>query len=142
MIVFELACANDHRFEAWFRDGAAFDRQSADGDVSCPYCADSRVSKAPMAPHVAKTSERSDDGDDRMKKATRELMNVMEDLRRHVEDNCDYVGVDFAEEARRIHYGEKAARNIYGESSENETSALKEEGIDVHRVPWVIRRNN
>ena len=142
MIVFELACANDHRFEAWFRDGAAFDRQCTAGDIGCPFCASTRVSKAPMAPHVAKFAVKADRAEDRAQKVTRELMEVMDDLRRHVEDKCDYVGVDFPEEARRIHYGEADPRGIYGEASENETSALKEEGIEVYRFPWPNRRNN
>ena len=142
MILFQLACANDHRFEAWFRDSAAFDRQSAAGDIGCPFCADTHVSKAPMAPHVAKSALKADSAEDRERKVTRELMEVMDNLRRHVEDKCDYVGVDFAEEARRIHYGETDPRGIYGEASENDRSALKEEGIEVHRFPWPHRRNN
>ncbi len=142
MILFQLACANDHRFEAWFRDSATFDRQSAAGDIGCPFCADTHVSKAPMAPHVAKSVVNADSAEGRAQKVTRELMEVMDNLRRHVEDKCDYVGVDFPEEARRIHYGETDPRGIYGEASENETSALKEEGIEVHRFPWLNRRNN
>jgi hypothetical protein len=142
MILFQLACANDHRFEAWFRDSAAFDRQCAAGDIGCPFCASARVSKAPMAPHVVKSAAKADNAEDRAQKVTRELMEVMENLRRHVEDKCDYVGVDFPEEARRIHYGEADPRGIYGEASENEASALKEEGIEVHRFPWLNRRNN
>lgn len=142
MILFQLACANDHRFEAWFRDNAAFDRQSGAGDIGCPFCTSVRVSKAPMAPHVAKSAVKADRAEDRAERVTRELMEVMDNLRRHVEDKCDYVGVDFPEEARRIHYGEADPRGIYGEASENEASDLKEEGIEVHRFPWLNRRNN
>jgi hypothetical protein len=142
VILFQLACANDHRFEAWFRDSDAFDRQRAAGDIGCPFCDSSGVSKAPMAPHVAKSAVKAGSAEDRAQKVTRELMEVMDNLRRHVEDKCDYVGVDFPEEARRIHHGEADARGIYGEASENEASALKEEGIEVHRFPWLNRRNN
>lgn len=142
MILFKLVCANNHPFEAWFRDSAAFDRQCVAGDIGCPFCASTCVSKAPMAPHVAKSVVKGGSAEDRAQKVTRELMEVMENLRRHVEDNCDYVGVDFPEEARRIHYGEADARGIYGEASENEASDLKEEGIEVHRFPWLNRRNH
>ena len=142
MILFQLTCANDHRFEAWFRDSAAFDRQCAAGDIVCPFCADTRVSKAPMAPHVAKSAVKAVGAEDRAQKATKELMEVMDNLRRRVEANCDYVGGDFPEEARRIHYGEADPRGIYGEASESESSAVKEEGIEVHRLPWLNRRNN
>jgi hypothetical protein len=142
MILFQLACANDHRFEAWFRDSASFDQQIAAGDIGCPFCADAHVSKAPMAPHIAKSPVKADSPRDRAQQVTRELMEVMDNLRRHVEDKCDYVGGDFPEEARRIHYGEADPRGIYGEASDNESAALKEEGIEVHRVPWPIRRNN
>jgi len=71
-----------------------------------------------------------------------ELRRMLRELREHVERNCDYVGGEFAEEARRIHYGESDARGIYGETSDDEAKALEDEGIDVARVPWLPRENS
>jgi hypothetical protein len=70
-----------------------------------------------------------------------EVRQVLAELRKQVEANCDYVGDNFAEEARKIHYGETEKRGIYGESTDAEAEALKEEGIEFGRVPWLPRTN-
>jgi len=66
-----------------------------------------------------------------------ELRAMLRHMRTEIEKNCDYVGADFAEEARKIHHGETEARGIFGEASEDEAEALREEGIDIARIPWV-----
>ena len=66
-----------------------------------------------------------------------DYMNAMRTIRRQVEENSDYVGSQFAEEARKIHYGETDERNIYGEATKEEAEALKDEGIECERIPWV-----
>ena len=63
-------------------------------------------------------------------------------MREHVEANCDYVGPEFAEEARRIHYGETEKRGIYGEATDGEANELSDEGIEYHRVPWAQRKTH
>jgi hypothetical protein len=68
-----------------------------------------------------------------------QVLALLQRMRAEIERSCDYVGADFAEEARRIHYGEAEARGIYGEASEEEAEALREEGIEVARLPWVPR---
>ncbi len=131
MIVFTLRCDAAHEFEGWFRDGATFERQEKAGKVACPHCGSKRVEKAPMAPRVRKSSE---------PKATpspAQLRAALVALRQHIEQNCDNVGPRFAEEARRIHYGETEPHGIYGESSDEEAEALAEEGIAVARLPWI-----
>ena len=131
MILFALRCAADHEFEGWFRDGATFDRQSAGGKISCPQCGDTSVTKAPMAPRVARSRSAE------VAPSPAELRKALQELRRHVETNCDYVGERFAEEARRIHYGESDPRGIYGEASADESRELAEEGISFGRIPWI-----
>jgi hypothetical protein len=66
-----------------------------------------------------------------------ELRAMLRHMRTEIEKNCDYVGGDFAEEARKIHHGEAEARGIFGEASEDEAEALREEGIEIARIPWV-----
>jgi hypothetical protein len=66
-----------------------------------------------------------------------ELRAMLRHLRTEIEKNCDYVGADFAEEARKIHHGEAEARGIFGEASEDEAEALREEGIEIGHIPWV-----
>jgi len=131
MILFKLRCGAEHEFEAWFRDGAAYERQAAQGEIACPTCGDSAIGKAPMAPRLGRT------GGENKPPSPEEMRRVLQQVRRHVEANCDYVGPRFAEEARRIHRGDADARGIYGEASETESRELADEGIEVARIPWV-----
>jgi len=129
MILFNLRCAEGHHFEAWVKDGAAWEQRAA-GAILCPVCGDAEVVKAPMAPRIARSR-----GDD-------EAARTLRDLRQKIEQNCDYVGDRFAEEARRIHYGESAPRDIYGEASSAEAEDLREEGVTFQQVPWLPRTNS
>ena len=133
MILFKLRCGSGHEFEGWFRDGAAYERQAQRGLIACPDCASKAIEKAPMAPRVA----RSAPAEAPTAPAPDQLRQMLQQLRRHVETHCDYVGERFAEEARRIHNGESEARGIYGEASDDEAQSLSEDGIEVARIPWV-----
>lgn len=136
MILFELKCTADHRFEAWFRDGAAYEAQIGAQAVSCPLCGDTGVSKAPMAPSIARPRAAAEAAE---RQRLAEAMKQLAEVRRAVEENCDYVGERFAEEARRIHYGETDPRGIYGETTAAEAEALQEEGVTFARIPWLQR---
>lgn len=133
MISFNLRCGKDHVFEAWFKDGKTYDRQARQGKVSCPVCGDATVEKAPMAPNIASGVSRDPAG------RAAELRETLQKLRSEVEKNCDYVGENFAEEARKIHYKESEQRGIYGEASDQDAQALQEEGIEFSRIPWPSR---
>lgn len=139
MIVFELKCGTGHTFEAWFRDGAAYDAQAEERSIACPQCGDLDVSKAPMAPRIGR-SDRV--GEDKRREAQAEAARQLTELRSSIEKNCDYVGDRFAEEARRIHYGEVDPRGIYGETTAEEARELREEGVEYHQVPWLPRSDS
>jgi hypothetical protein len=146
MIVFDLACGDGHRFEAWFRSGAAFDEQAEAGILVCPICRDTQISKAPMAPRVTRTSEAAaappPPPPPELPRPRDEMAKNLARLRGLIEANCEDVGSRFAEEARRIHFGEKEARGIYGEASSDEAAALREDGIDYQVLPWWQRRDD
>ncbi|MCB9947381.1 MAG: DUF1178 family protein [Rhodospirillaceae bacterium] len=139
MILFDLRCQAGHSFEAWFRDNATYEAQANAGDIACPACGDRHVGKAPMAPRIARSRGRASAEET---KQAAELYRKLSDLRAQVEANSDYVGPRFAEEARRIHYGETEARNIHGEATDSEASELKDEGVKFARIPWVPRGEN
>jgi hypothetical protein len=157
MIVYDLTCAVGHRFESWFRNAAAFDEQCEGAAVACPYCGNREIGKAPMAPRVSRgisgpASSESTAGEKPSEVGGAEpaagpagppaaLLEMLRQLRRHVESNCDYVGPAFPEHARRIFYGETTPRGIYGEASAEEAEALKDEGIETQQIPWLPRRN-
>lgn len=130
MILFSLRCAQTHEFEAWFRDGDSFAAQRDAGEIACPVCGDSQVEKAIMAPRLSRSRDES------VSEAAK-MRRMLVELREKIEANCDYVGDRFAEEARRIHYGETERHGIYGEASEEESRALSSEGIEFGRIPWV-----
>jgi hypothetical protein len=131
MILFTLRCANDHEFEAWFRDGRGFEAQHAAGEIACPHCGDSSVEKAVMAPRLARTREVTPAA------ALAQMRTALVEMRRQIETHCDYVGPRFAEEARRIHYGETDPHGIYGEATDTESRELADEGIKFGQIPWV-----
>ena len=141
MILFDLKCGEGHVFEAWFRNSGAYEAQAAANEIACPICGDVRIAKAPMAPRIGKSRQEAEKTETAALRRA-EVMRELVELRRKVEEKCDYVGDRFAEEARRIHYGEAEKHGIYGEATETETAELKEEGIVVERIPWVPSTNS
>lgn len=135
MIKYALRCDRTHEFEGWFGSSADYDDQAARGLVECPMCGSTGVSKQIMAPAVAGTkAQRSAEPavDPKMREM---MMTAMSEVRRHVEDNFDYVGDAFAKEARAIHEGKSEERGIYGEASPSEVKALVEDGVKVAPLP-------
>src|SRR5829696_2160418 len=131
MILFTLRCTSGHEFEAWFRDGDGFEAQQKASEIACPDCGDTQVEKALMAPNIARSRKNSPPN------SPAQMRAALVELRRQVETNCDYVGERFAEEARKIHYGEADPHAIYGEATTEESRELTEEGIAFGRIPWV-----
>ena len=149
MILYELKCSNGHYFEAWFKDSATYDLQEKRGEVACPMCSDISVSKAPMAPAVStsrKKDNRAHQPVPRMENPAAEIaqqfLQAAGKMQKYVEENCDYVGDKFADEARAIHYGEAEERGIYGEATIDEATNLLEEDIPVNRIPWRRRTDS
>lgn len=141
MINFSLICENEHEFDGWFRDGAAFEKQVAAGEVACPYCGSTKVSKGLMAPNIGAKSNRRVTAAAASPNA-KEMAEALRKMREYVHANADYVGESFPEEARKIHYEETEARGIYGEASADDVRDLTEEGIDVLPMPVLPEDGN
>ncbi len=135
MIVFDLRCGKDHVFEAWFRDSETYDAQAKAGEVACPACGDTAVAKALMTPNVTTTSSESISPEQ-----AAQVMRYLSAVRDHVEKTHDNVGDKFPEEARKIHYGETAKRNIYGNATADDARELDEEGIEFGVLPAPAKR--
>ena len=131
MIRFTLRCIAEHEFEGWFRNGDAFETQQKAGEIACPNCGDTRIEKALMTPNIGRSRKNVP------ALSPTQMRAALLELRRQVETNCDYVGERFAEEARKIHYGEVDAHGIYGEATTEESRELTEEGITFGRIPWI-----
>ena len=132
MIRYALACDHEHEFEGWFGASADFDDQQAKGQIECPICASKAVRKQIMAPALAGTKRNSPDMTPQMRQV---MMETLGKVRRHVEENFDYVGDSFATEARAIHEGKSEERGIYGEATAAEVRKLAEDGVPVAPLP-------
>lgn len=130
MIAYSLSCSRGHEFDGWFKDSAAYDAQENDGALVCPICGDLKIRKAIMSPSVSKKNASTLPATSA--DAVRQYTAGLQKFIRH---NAEYVGPRFAEEARKIHYGEVDERHIYGESTTSEVKELIDEGIEVAPFP-------
>ena len=141
MIVYNLGCTNDHRFEGWFSSPDDFERQTSAKLLSCPLCGSDAVSRLPHASYVSTgASERQQEpGPQPTKGVPRQYANLgaefMANLIDKVIENTEDVGRAFPEEARKIHYKEAPERHIRGSASSKEVDALRDEGIEVVALP-------
>ena len=166
MIKYQLICDKSHEFEGWFGDSAAFESQQESGFLTCPVCGSADVRRALMAPNLASPKTRKTDLAEKQPSAQpepqpqpqapqqasaalppaaarkmQELMSEMRALQTRIREECRDVGNDFAEEARKIHYGEVEPEGIYGQATAEEREALDEEGIEIMDMPWLPKDN-
>jgi hypothetical protein len=157
MILYNLICAKGHEFESWFAGSAAYDKQAKRGLVECPACGSTKVEKALMTPRLARTRKSMPAASDAPGPAAapeppapvavispqeRELRTKLRELREHLVKNAENVGQRFPEEARKMHYGEKEHRSIYGTASPDDAKALHEEGIEFAPLPVLPDERN
>lgn len=130
MIVFDLHCAaSGDLFEAWFRSNADFDHQLAQGLVQCPFCQSSEVTKAPMAPLLARRSE-STDG--------RHALAALATLQAELLRDSRWVGDRFADTARAMHVGEIDTAPVHGQATAEQARSLIEDGVPVAPLPLPV----
>ena len=167
MISFTLKCSDGHEFEALFGSSADYDDQQERGLVSCPFCDDTSVSKALMTPQLPRKGNQKQaptapqlpqkmpspaispeqhtlppQGPSAINpEDVAALYSRMREMQNKIVAEYDDVGNQFAEEARKIHYGETEERGIYGQTSKEEAEALAEEGIDALAMPWLPPEN-
>ena len=139
MIQYSLKCAGGHNFDSWFQSAGAFDRLVKAGLVQCSVCGGDDVEKAVMTPRV-NSGRASARRDGPLSAPASPAEQAVAELRRQIEENADYVGKDFATEARAIHDGETPQRSIYGEAKLDDARALAEDGIPVAALPFMPNR--
>ena len=162
MIRYALICQQGHEFESWFQDSTAYDKQAKRGLVSCPHCGSAKVEKAIMAPRLSATAKKRSktiEAPAAASEATpaptpapapvamispqeQQIRAKLKELRDHLTKNAENVGGKFPEEARKMHYGEKEHRSIYGEASPQEAKELLEEGVELHPLPVLPEERN
>lgn len=140
MIVFDLGCDNDHRFEGWFASSEDFERQQKDRLLSCPLCGNAAISRLLTAPRLntgrteAPAAEQSQSPAESAQYVNFDAARMLK-LISHIVENTEDVGKSFPEEARKIHYHESPERHIRGTASPQEVNSLRDEGIDIVALP-------
>ncbi|MEL7545880.1 MAG: DUF1178 family protein [Pseudomonadota bacterium] len=130
MIRYALICGEcEHEFEAWFGSSDAYDQQNGRGLINCPACDGTAISKQIMAPAVSGTKRSAPPDPQKV------FGKLAAKARQHISDNYDYVGGDFASEARAMYYGDSDHRPIWGETTSDEREALTDEGVPAEPLP-------
>ena len=160
MIKYQLICDQNHKFEGWFQASTAFDAQAESGLLRCPLCDSDQVKRALMTPNLASPKQRKAMGPPLVDPASKPAVSAppqqsapktkseqvqafgmalaeLRQLQQKITKDCRDVGDNFAQEARKIHYGEAKAEGIYGQTTHEEREALEDEGIDVLDMPWL-----
>tara|TARA_A100001234_G_scaffold7368_1_gene6075 strand:+ start:1186 stop:1602 length:417 start_codon:yes stop_codon:yes gene_type:complete len=137
MIVFNLICSTcEYEFEGWFDNSPAFESQKKRKLINCPNCESSKIKKTLVAPNVGKKSNSKKT----VNKKT--IASNINKIKKIVEDNFDYVGDQFTEEAKKIKYGETEDRPIYGEATIEQTKELIDEDISITPLPFQSSKKN
>ena len=142
MIQYSLKCENDHSFDSWFASADAYDKLANNGMVSCAVCGSTKVSKAIMAPRVRTTKGKEAPVAPTLPTEKSAAEQAMAKMRAQVEQNSEYVGTNFATEARSMHLGDAPERAIYGEAKPEEAKSLIEDGIPVTPLPFMPTRKS
>lgn len=144
MIRYALRCENRHDFDGWFRSSEGFDSMRAAGLVTCARCGSTVVEKALMAPAVPReapaATPRAAEAPHALSTPRAPAEDALMRLRRHVEENSDYVGPSFVEEARAMHEGAMPHRAIHGEARPDQARKLLEDGVPVTPLPFIPRQ--
>lgn len=152
MIVFDLECqAIGHRFEGWFGSSDDYARQQERGLVSCPECGSVDVIKAPMAPRLARKGNQvpapaapafppatQPMAHGKLPPEALKVMQAMAAMQSEALKQSKWVGDNFAEDARAMHYGERDAEPIHGEATVEQAKELWDEGIEVMPLPFPV----
>ena len=126
MIAYDLKCGSGHQFEAWFKSYRNFDRQRKRCLIQCPICDSAEIDIVFRPQAIRKNAPLRPPG--------KERVNLGERIETFLRDNFEDVGGNFAEEARRLHYGESKPRNIRGEATPEEEKDLQSEGVGFLKV--------
>lgn len=145
MIRYSLRCGAGHGFESWFQSGAAFASLQAAHQLSCPICGSAAIDKDVMAPAVRPDRMASPAGSavaprKSLSDPASEVEVALAALKKQIEENSEYVGLNFVTEARRIHDGDAPERAIHGEARPDEARKMIEDGLPVAPLPFVPGR--
>ena len=139
-------CNNNEPFDGWFQNSTSFEKQIDAGYISCPYCGSLNIKKNLMSPSVKSSKGKKTNiisknvkYNEFNKKTNKQIdmMVILRNLKKEIKKNAEFVGNDFAKEAKAIHDGKSKERAIYGQAKAKELEELKSKNIEVINIPWV-----
>ena len=147
MIVYDLACSCGYQFEGWFQSRNDYEKQLQEEKLNCPICdsgdvrkilspvAGRKLSSHAIAPELQQVGAVAGEND-----SLAAAEKILEKLQQYVEKNFEDVGVQLTEETLRMHYGVSELRNVRGVASEEQEKMLKQEGIELLKIPMTVRK--
>ncbi len=142
MIRYRLNCKNcDAKFDSWFASSKEYEKLKKLNHLNCHNCDSIKVEKTLMSPNVLNSKDKIETT--AKDKKFFKIKNKIKKYQKFIKENFNYVGDNFAYEARSIHYNkDKKSKGIYGNSSLEEISELKDEGIETEIIPWFSENEN
>lgn len=132
MIIYDLRCKDGHKFEGWFKDRGAFEKQKESSLIACPVCGNTDAAVIPSSVAVMGRDSHSS-GEEAAAKVS--PLKIFREVQDYIHKNFDDVGEKFAEVALRIHHGEENRRNIHGTTTQSEEETLRDEGVPFIKLP-------
>lgn len=140
MIAYDLRCKNGHEFEGWFKDRKSYEKQMKAKQITCPNCNNTNVEMIITACAIrTKSSKKDEERKNKIADIEKMAGKTARKISNYIRDNFEYVGSEFPQEARKIHYGEAEERNIWGTSTLEEEKELREDGIKFFKIPKPIK---
>ncbi|MDR2612227.1 MAG: DUF1178 family protein [Deltaproteobacteria bacterium] len=140
MVIFDLICRYEHRFEGWFNDLADLESQIGRGDLSCPVCGDTHIQRRPSTFGLVRTRQPGAPAADPIEAKKAELFHQLETISDRLQEDFADVGTGFSGEALKMHYGAVPRRNIRGISTRDEEELLRKEGVEFFKAPMLVRK--
>ena len=141
MIAFDLICSNGHKFECWFTNNDSFEKKRSCGIIRCPVCNDNQIDKAFSTFAIKKYNDRKEEKKEE-KIDPHQAYQALQVITEYVNKNFEDVGLNFAREALKIHFGEAEKRNIKGLALPHEEKILREEGVQFLKLPVLKQLDN
>ena len=141
MIKYNLKCHNEHEFESWFSDSSEFEKLKKKNLLECIFCNSKKIHKSIMSPMVYGTRKKNYSKHKSPNLTLKNEKNKLQELRKFVENNFEYVGENFSRKVREVFYDKKSKKAIYGTATPEERKDLEEEGIDLLSIPWINKDN-
>ena len=142
MIKYNLTCKKcNHLFDSWFPSSKEYEKLKSLKHINCPSCDSLRIEKSLMSPNVLNSKKKKSEIVKNEKYV--QVKNKIKEYQKFIKNNFEYVGENFAYEARSIHYNnKKKSKGIYGKATTDEVKELDEEGIKTEIIPWVDQQDN